>query len=131
VRPKRGGGDQSESGGATDPPFYVYVIELDGDGSELYVGYSQNPPEIRLARQLSRKPNSSAKIFRTGGRTGQLRPDLYEHLNPIKSKHRAIRLERHLCNSLANRGFRVHGDQVAEAKRRRDQAAARNRSPSN
>lgn len=108
-------------------PFHVYVIELDGDGSEVYVGSSENPPEVRLERQLSRSPNTSAKIFRVGGRTGSLRPDLYEHLNPIESRHWAVREERRLGNALAARGFKVHGDQVKEARRRRLRAAQRRR----
>jgi hypothetical protein len=105
-------------------PFYVYVIELDGDGTEVYVGHSNHTPEVRLKRHLAREPNVSARIFRRG-RTGTLRPDLYEDLNPIDSRHKAIREERRLCRSLAARGFKVKGDQVKEVERRRKQAAER------
>ena len=110
-----------------DGPFFVYVIELDGDQPEVYVGSSENPPEVRLERQLSREPNTSARIFRVVGRTGSLRPDLYEHLNPIESRQKAVRQERKLGNSLADRGFKVYGDQVKEAQRRRRRAATRPR----
>jgi hypothetical protein len=34
-------------------------------------------------------------------------------------------VERQLCNSLAARGFKVYGDQVKEAERRRKRAAER------
>ncbi len=57
--------------------YGIYVIELDGDPSHVYVGQSAHSPEHRLAQHLTGSTeNFAAKVFRKGA-TGKLRPDLF------------------------------------------------------
>ncbi len=95
-------------------PSRVYVVELSADAGKrrdprvpwVYVGSSSKSPEARFA-QHKRGYRSSRYARRFGLR---LRPDLYEDLQPIRSKREAVATEQARARELAACGFVAHCD---------------------
>lgn len=100
--------------------YYCYVIELDlsisknkifrfqnpnyinGNGC-FYVGQSFRKPEIRFEQHKEGyKANKYAKKFGLN-----LRPDLYEHYNPIPTRKDALDIEKMLSLKLRASGIGV------------------------
>lgn len=93
----------------TRGPFAVYAIELrrqKGAPFSVYVGSTALSPERRFARHLDGGMASSRYVRRFGVR---LRPDLYDDLNPLRTRSEARRAERSLSARLERRGYRVFG----------------------
>lgn len=87
--------------------FYVYAIELDRPGPpSVYVGSSALSPEERFDKHKAGGRATSRWVRRQGVR---LRPDLYAHLNPLRSREEAHEAELRLRASLERRGWRVFG----------------------
>lgn len=92
----------------------VYVVELaPGAGRRrdprlpwLYVGSSARSPAERFEQHRSGY-RSSRFVHRFGLR---LRPDLYEDLDPIRSKKAAVEVEDRRARELAGCGFVAHCD---------------------
>lgn len=87
--------------------YYVYVIELSqGAGSRaVYVGQSALYPTERFAQHLTAY-KSAVAVRRFGQR---LRPDLFGHLNPIRTRPEAEEIEAQLAETLRLRGYLVFG----------------------
>ncbi len=92
----------------------VYVIELEAGAGRrrdprlpwVYVGSSARSPEQRFEQHLS-----GYKASRLPRRFGlRLRPDLYEDLEPIRSKKAAVVAEQERARELAACGFVAHSD---------------------
>ena len=100
--------------------YYVYVIELDPSVADqkkfwaknpkyingkscVYVGQSSRKPSLRFAQHKEGyKSNKYAKVYGL-----KLRPDLYEHYNPIPTRKDAEAIEEMLGIGLRNRGYGV------------------------
>lgn len=100
--------------------YYVYVIRLDEkvldhkkfrqSNPELntrlpcyYVGQSFHPPETRFwQHKRGYKSNRYAKRYGLG-----LSPQFYAHINPIKSRKEAERIETEITNNLRKKGHGV------------------------
>lgn len=101
--------------------FHVYVILLQAEALEiyphlinsnpkrrtnypcLYVGYTGKTPEIRFKQHKNgRKASEMVKRFGIC-----LVPDLYAHMNPIKSYQQAIAMERDFAAGLRQHGYTV------------------------
>ena len=93
--------------------YCVYVIELsdragrrvDPDLACVYVGQTVRTPEERFYQHRTGK-KASRWVRKYGIR---LRPDLYEHLNPITDRDAAEQCEKDLATTLAEKGYRVFG----------------------
>jgi len=92
----------------------VYVIELAAAAGRrrdpripwVYVGSSARLPEDRLAQH--RRGYKSAGLVKRHGL--DLRPDLYEDLEPIRGKRAAVEAEQGRARELAGCGFVAHCD---------------------
>jgi hypothetical protein len=87
--------------------FYVYVIELSQRAGPraVYVGQSALYPTERFAQHLTAY-KSSAVVKRFGKR---LRPDLFGHRNPLRSRQEAEEAEAQLAATLRRQGYKVFG----------------------
>ena len=108
--------------------YYVYVIELsksiytehqrfreanpqfNGVLECLYVGMTSKTPKERFQQHksgtLSKKGHSlSSSIVKKYG--SYLRPSLYNHINPIYSREKAIKMERQLALELRRKRYAV------------------------
>jgi hypothetical protein len=86
----------------------VYVVELQGvpkgTGQDLYVGMTGLTPEERFANH--KRGYKAAGIVKKYG--VRLRPDLYEHMNPMTWEN-AAKMEVLYAEQLRRRGFNVFG----------------------
>ena len=100
--------------------YYVYVIRLDEmvlkhkkfrqsnpnldpELSCYYVGQSCHPPETRFWQHKNGyKSNNYAKKYGLG-----LCPQYYDHINPIKTRKDAERIEEEVTKTLRNMGHGV------------------------
>jgi len=93
--------------------YSVYVIELSDEAGKrlnphlpcVYVGQTFRTPEERFYQHRKGK-KSSRWVKRYGIR---LRPDLYEHHNPIRNRNTAELVEKTLAGNLADEGYTVFG----------------------
>ena len=111
-------------------PYHVYVIALKPSfiattkarkanpgyipGKNCYyVGYTSKSPPRRYMQHLaggqSKKGHNifSKVVFEYGIYPNGLRPELYAHLNPIRSKAKALIAEKFLANQLRSAGHCV------------------------
>ncbi len=103
-----------EEGGVAPRTYRVYVIELAPAAGRrrdpripwVYVGSSARDAEIRLA-QHRRGYKSSGLVKRFAL---DLRPDLYEDLEPLRSSRLACEAEEARARELARAGFVAHSD---------------------
>jgi hypothetical protein len=90
--------------------YSVYVIELDESkrrgtlNPAVYVGQTVHSPEERLAKHLGGERSSR----HVRGHAVQLRPDLYEELNPLPSRAEAEAKEAWLADLLRSEGYDVY-----------------------
>jgi hypothetical protein len=100
---------------AKAPSYVVYVIELADDAIPpsrrrpgvkgcLYVGQTAHAPEHRFSQHKAAGKLSSRRVARHGLR---LRPDLYAHLEPLKTRQEAELGERRLAKALEKEGYVV------------------------
>jgi GIY-YIG catalytic domain len=93
--------------------FYVYVIKLADEAGPridptkpcVYVGQSVRTPEERFAEHKSGR-KASRVVWNYGV---ELRPRLYQRLNPIATRGEAERVERWLAERLRRRRYTVFG----------------------
>ena len=69
----------------------------------LYVGQTGLTPEERLAKHLAGIKSGKGYVTRFGL---HLRPDLYEHLNPM-TWDEAVKMEKTLAEQLKSKGYAV------------------------
>ncbi len=94
---------------STTRSFGVYVIELDGNANHVYVGQTWYAPYERLAQHNTGLAIfHAARPFKRGAR-GVLRPDLYQHIERVRSQASAEALEASTAMTLRRNGFRVEG----------------------
>jgi hypothetical protein len=93
-----------------DGNFYVYVVRLvPHEGShkpEVYVGSSALTPRDRFDKHVHIRKGGSRHVRRRGI---ALVPELYAHLNPLRSREAAKAAEQRLRRDLERRGFVVYG----------------------
>ncbi|PKK82364.1 MAG: ribose-5-phosphate isomerase [candidate division Zixibacteria bacterium HGW-Zixibacteria-1] len=84
--------------------------EMDADKPCIYIGYTSKSPEARYEEHItgcrSKKgfPLYSRKVRRWGV---CLLPEMYEDYNPIRSRERAMKLEKKLTEKFRRRGYTV------------------------
>lgn len=110
------------------PEYHIYVVELkkkiytdnwrfraanpqfNGVLECLYVGMTSKTPKERFMQHktghLSKKGHkiSSFYVEKYGS---YLRPSLYNHINPIKTRQEALKMEEQLALSLRRQGYAV------------------------
>ena len=107
--------------------YNVYVIELDEEFAHtkkaleanpardprkpcVYVGYTSKSPKARFRQHMSGQPGKrgsrvhSSVVYRYGIR---LLPEIYEKLNPLRTKEDAMEAEVQLANLLRICGYTV------------------------
>ncbi len=96
-----------------DRHYNVYVVELSDEAGKrvdprfpcVYVGQTVRTPEERFYQH--RTGNKSSRWVKKYGL--RLRPDLSEHLNPVRDRVTAEVVERTLAGNLAEEGYTVFG----------------------
>jgi predicted GIY-YIG superfamily endonuclease len=84
--------------------------QFNGSLQCLYVGQSSTTPKERFAQHKTGHKNKSGHKISAYfvEKYGQyLRPSLYNHLNPIKSRDEALKMERLLSLELRRKGYAV------------------------
>lgn len=86
--------------------YCVYVLEIDGDPYNVYVGQTYLTPEERLEQHQN--GIHSARSIRNAVKL-QLRPDLYENIPRLKTREAALQAEYEIAKKLKDLGYIVEG----------------------
>ncbi len=86
--------------------YCIYVLEIDGDPYNVYVGQTYLKPEERLKQH--KEGTHSAPCLRSAMQL-ELRPDLYEHIPHLKTRQEALDMEYRHAVKLKDLGYIVEG----------------------
>jgi hypothetical protein len=86
--------------------WQIYVIELNNNPFEVYVGQTKYDPEIRLIQH--RIGYNSTNSVRKAEKA-KLRPDLYGDSQRLKSQGEARKVEKDTAEKLKKKNYKVHG----------------------
>lgn len=99
--------------------YSLYVIELNNEPMEVYVGQTWHNPEYRLKQHNSgQAKNYAARVFRKGAR-GKLRPDLYREYPVYPTRKAALEAEIMLADKLFEKGYHVYSDGLKSDTRKK------------